>query len=181
MSRIGRMPISIPDGVKIDLDGGRVVVTGPRGTLERTVPIEMSLVRDDGTLRVERPSDAKQNKALHGLTRSLVANMVTGVTQGFEKRLEIHGTGYRVQTAADGIVLFVGFSHSVSFPAPEGVTLTVEGNSRVVVSGNNKEAVGETAARIRRIRPPEPYKGKGIRYANEVVRRKAGKAGSKTK
>ena len=181
MSRIGRQPIPVPENVNIELDGNRVVVTGPRGTLERTLSAEMSLIRDNGTLRVERPSDAKQHKALHGLTRSLVANMVAGVTSGFEKRLEIVGVGYRALPAPDGIVLHLGFSHPVSFPAPEGITLTVEGNNRVVVTGTNKEVVGETAARIRRIRPPEPYKGKGIRYANEVVRRKAGKAGGKKK
>jgi large subunit ribosomal protein L6 len=179
MSRVGQQPISIPSEVSLQVDGNRVIVKGPRGTLERTVPAAMSLVRDDGVLRVERPSEVKEHKALHGLTRSLVANMVTGVTQGFEKRLEIQGVGYRAQAAPEGVVLHVGFSHSVTFSPPEGVTLTVEGASRIVVSGNSKELVGETAARIRRIRPPEPYKGKGIRYADEVVRRKAGKAGKK--
>jgi large subunit ribosomal protein L6 len=181
MSRIGRQPIPIPANVKLEIDGNRVVVDGPRGRLEREIAADMSLVRDDGVLRVERPSEAKQHKALHGLTRSLVANMVTGVTEGFQKRLEIQGVGYRAQAAPDGIVLYVGFSHVVNFPAPEGITLTLEGNTRIIVAGNNKEVVGETAARIRRVRPPEPYKGKGIRYADEVVRRKAGKAGSKKK
>ena len=181
MSRIGRQPIAVPDDVTIDVDGAQVTVKGPRGTLARTIPAEMSLVRDNGTLLVERPSEAKQHKALHGLTRTLVANMVTGVTEGFEKRLEIQGVGYRALAGLGGITLFVGFSHTVPFPAPTGITLTVEGNNRIIVSGNNKEVVGETAARIRRVRPPEPYKGKGIRYANEVVRRKAGKAGSKKK
>jgi large subunit ribosomal protein L6 len=181
MSRIGRQPITIPDGVTVDAQTGFVRVAGPRGSLERTIPAEIALVRDNGTLRVERPSEEKRHKALHGLTRTLVANMVTGVTQGFQKRLEIQGVGYRAQATADGIVLNLGFSHTVNFPAPEGVTLTVEGNNRVIVAGNNKELVGETAARIRRIRPPEPYKGKGIRYADEVVRRKAGKAGGKKK
>src|SRR6476646_6268374 len=181
MSRIGRQPITVPENVTIDVDGNRVAVSGPRGKLERTIPAEMSLVRDNGTLRVERPTEQKQHKALHGLTRTLVANMVAGVTRGFEKRLEIQGVGYRAAATADGIVLNVGFSHQVNFPAPEGVTLTVEGTTRIVVAGNSKEIVGETAARIRRVRPPEPYKGKGIRYANEVVRRKAGKAGGKKK
>jgi len=181
VSRIGRQPIAVPETVTIDVDGAQVTVKGPRGTLARTIPAEMSLVRENGTLLVERPSEAKPHKALHGLTRTLVANMVTGVTEGFEKRLEIQGVGYRAQAVPDGITLFVGFSHTVPFPAPEGITLTVEGNNRIIVSGNNKEVVGETAARIRRVRPPEPYKGKGIRYANEVVRRKAGKAGSKKK
>ena len=179
MSRIGRQPIAIPENVTLEIHGSRVRAAGPRGTLERTVPAAMNLVRDDGMLRVERPSEAKQHKALHGLTRSLIANMVTGVTSGFEKRLEIHGVGYRAQPAAEGIVLYVGFSHPVNFTAPDGITLTLEGTNRIIVAGNDKELVGETAARIRRVRPPEPYKGKGIRYADEVVRRKAGKAGAK--
>lgn len=181
MSRIGRQPITIPANVTVEIDGSHVAVAGPRGRLERELPPEMRLVRQDGTLVVERPSDAKRHKALHGLTRTLVANMVTGVTQGFEKRLEIQGVGYRAQQAPDGITLFVGYSHPVHFPAPEGIRLTVEGTNRIIVSGNDKELVGETAARIRRVRPPEPYKGKGIRYIDEVVRRKAGKAGAKKK
>ena len=181
MSRIGRQPIPIPDGVNVEIDGTHVVVTGPRGRMERTLPEDMILVREDGVLSVQRPSEAKRHKALHGLTRSLLANMVTGVTQGFEKRLEIQGVGYRATAAPNGIVLNVGFSHQVNFPAPEGITLTVEGTNRIIVAGNSKEVVGETAAQIRRVRPPEPYKGKGIRYANEVVRRKAGKAGGKKK
>ena len=181
MSRIGRQPIPIPDGVTVEIEGTHVAVAGPRGRLERTLPEEMNIVREDGTLLVERPSEAKRHKALHGLTRSLLANMVTGVTNGFEKRLEIQGVGYRAQPAPNGIVLNVGFSHQVNFPAPEGVTLTLEGTNRIIVAGTNKEVVGETAARIRRVRPPEPYKGKGIRYADEVVRRKAGKAGGKKK
>ena len=183
MSRVGRQPIAVPDGVTIDLlEEGSIAVSGPRGKLERTIPRAMNLIREDGILRVERPSEAKEHKALHGLTRTLVANMVTGVTQGFERRLEIHGVGYRVQaTNGGGVLLQVGFSHPVTMPAPTGIKLTVEGNNRIVVSGNDKELVGETAARIRRVRPPEPYKGKGIRYADEVVRRKAGKAGGKKK
>lgn len=181
MSRIGRQPIPVPSSVTIDIDRDRVVVAGPRGTLERTVPVEMRLVRADGALLVERPSEAKRHKALHGLTRSLVANMVTGVTEGFQKRLEIHGVGYRAQPTPDGVVLYVGFSHPVHFAAPEGINLTVEGTNRIAVAGNSKELVGETAARIRRVRPPEPYKGKGIRYADEVVRRKAGKSGAKNR
>jgi large subunit ribosomal protein L6 len=181
MSRIGRQPIPVPDGVDVEIDGTHVVVSGPRGRMERTLPADMILVREDGVLSVQRPSEAKRHKALHGLTRSLLANMVAGVTQGFEKRLEIQGVGYRAAAAPNGIVLNVGFSHQVNFPAPEGITLTVEGTNRIIVAGNSKELVGETAARIRRVRPPEPYKGKGIRYANEVVRRKAGKAGGKKK
>ena len=179
MYREGRRPIPVPANVTINVDGNQVVVEGPRGTLARTVPAEMKLTRDDGTLNVERPSEAKQHKALHGLTRTLVANMVTGVTEGFQKRLEIQGVGYRAMPSASGIVLHVGFSHTVEFPAPEGITLNLEGTNRIIVEGNSKELVGETAARIRRVRPPEPYKGKGIRYADEVVRRKAGKAGKK--
>jgi large subunit ribosomal protein L6 len=181
MSRIGRQPIPVPSGVTVEIDGTHVVVAGPRGRLERTLPTDMQIVRNNGELSVERPSEAKRHKALHGLTRTLLANMVTGVTSGFEKRLEIQGVGYRAQPAANGIVLNVGYSHPVNFEAPEGVTLTLEGTNRIIVAGINKELVGETAARIRRVRPPEPYKGKGIRYANEVVRRKAGKAGGKKK
>jgi large subunit ribosomal protein L6 len=139
----------------------------------------MKVSQTDGTLLVERPSDARQDRALHGLTRSLLANMVVGVSQGFSKRLEINGTGYRAQAAGAGITLQVGFSHPVEFPAPPGITFTVEGTNRIVVAGADKELVGETAARIRRVRPPEPYKGKGIKYSYEVVRRKAGKAGKK--
>lgn len=179
MSRIGRQPVPIPQQVTVEIDGNHVVVVGPRGKLERNIPEQMRLVQEVGSLRVERPSEAKQHKALHGLARTLVANMVTGVTEGFEKRLEIVGVGYRAQAATEGIVLQVGFSHPVHFSAPEGVTISVEGTNRVIVSGISKEAVGEAAARIRRIRPPEPYKGKGIRYVDEVVRRKAGKTGVK--
>jgi large subunit ribosomal protein L6 len=181
MSRIGRQPIPIPSDVTLEINGSHVVASGPRGKLERVVSGEMLLVRDNGTLRVDRPSEEKRHKALHGLTRTLIANLVTGVSQGFEKRLEISGVGYRAQPGSDGIVLQVGFSHPVTFAAPQGITLTVESPTRIVVSGIDKELVGETAARIRRVRPPEPYKGKGIRYANEVVRRKAGKAGGKKK
>ena len=181
MSRIGRQPISVPDGVTIDHSGNHIVIKGPKGTLERDLPEDIALVRDNGTLRVERPSEEKQHKALHGLTRSLVANMVTGVTEGFQKRLEIVGVGYRAQAAGNGLVLSLGFSHQVNFAAPDGISFTLEGPNRIVVAGCSKELVGETAAKIRRLRPPEPYKGKGIRYADEVVRRKAGKAGAKKK
>lgn len=180
MSRIGRQPIPLPNGVSVEVaDENRVTVLGPRGALSRQLHARMRLVRDDGTLRVERPSDARQDRALHGLTRTLVANMVAGVSQGFQRRLEINGVGYRAQQSASGVTLQVGFSHPVEFAAPPGITLTVEGSNRILVAGANKELVGETAARIRRVRPPEPYKGKGIKYAEEFVRRKAGKAGGK--
>ena len=182
MSRIGRMPIAVPDNVTIQVgEDNHVVVESGGKRLERTLPPEMKIVREDGELRVERPSDGRQHRALHGLTRTLVANMVTGVTEGFTRRLEINGVGYRAQKVGDLIMFQLGFSHPVAFEPPPGITLAVEGNNRVVVSGADKEMVGETAARIRRIRPPEPYKGKGIKYAEETIRRKAGKAGGKGK
>ena len=182
MSRIGRMPIKLPQNVKIEVgDNNHVVVEAGGKRLERTLPAEMRIVQDDGELRIERPSDARQHRALHGLTRSLVANMVTGVTEGFTRRLEINGVGYRAQKVGDLVMFQLGFSHPVAFEAPPGVTVDVEGTNRIVVTGADKEMVGETAARIRRIRPPEPYKGKGIKYAEEQIRRKAGKAGAKGK
>lgn len=179
MSRIGRTPIPVPAGVQIEIADRSVQVSGPRGELSRPVPPGIQIVQEDGELRVTRASDAPQQRALHGLTRTLVANMVVGVTDGFTKRLEIQGVGYRAQQAAHGVVIQVGYSHPVEFPAPEGIQITVEAGNRVLVSGANKELVGETAARIRAIRKPEPYKGKGIRYAGELVRRKAGKAAGK--
>ncbi|MDP8924449.1 MAG: 50S ribosomal protein L6 [Chloroflexota bacterium] len=182
MSRIGRMPIKLPANVKVQVDeNNHVVVEAGNRRLERDLPAGMRLVQEDGELRVERPDDSRQNRALHGLTRTLVANMVTGVTEGFTRRLEINGVGYRAMKAGDMIMFQVGFSHPVAFEPPPGVTLAVEGTNRVVVTGADKELVGEAAARIRRIRPPEPYKGKGIKYAEEVIRRKAGKAGGKGK
>ena len=178
MSRIGRMAIKVPPNVKIELDENNHLVVKAEGKrLERTLPAEMKIIRDDGELRIERPSDARRHRALHGLTRTLVANMVAGVTEGFTRRLEINGVGYRAQRVGELVMFQVGFSHPVAFEAPPGVTLTVEGTNRIIVSGADKELVGETAARIRRIRPPEPYKGKGIKYAEEQIRRKAGKAG----
>ncbi len=179
MSRIGRAPIPVPAGVQVDITDNHIRVRGPRGELARAIPPGIRVTRVDGELRVTRASDAPQQRALHGLTRSLVANMVTGVTEGFTKRLEIQGVGYRAQQAPHGVVIQVGFSHPVEFPAPEGIQLTVEAGNRIAVTGADKELVGETAARIRRIRPPEPYKGKGIRYLGEVVRRKAGKTAGK--
>ena len=182
MSRIGRMPIPLPANVKIEVDDNNtVVVTSGNNRLERSIPADMKVVTEEGVIRIERPSESREHRSLHGLTRTLVANMVTGVTTGFTRRLEINGVGYRAMRAGDMIMFQVGFSHPVGFEAPEGVTLTVEGNNRVVVTGADKELVGETAARIRRIRPPEPYKGKGIKYAEETIRRKAGKAGAKGK
>jgi large subunit ribosomal protein L6 len=177
MSRIGRMPITIPAGVEVTLDGQHVLVKGPLGTLERDVHPEMTLVQEDGVLRVERPSDAPRHRALHGLTRSLVANMVTGVTSGFTKVLEISGVGYRAQLQGETLVLALGFSHPVEVAPPPGISFVVETPTRLTVSGPDRELVGQVAAAIRARRKPEPYKGKGIRYAGEQIRRKAGKAG----
>jgi large subunit ribosomal protein L6 len=176
------MPIPLPANVKVEVDdSNHVVVESGDKRLERTIPAGMKLVTEEGVLRIERPSESREHRSLHGLTRTLVANMVTGVTTGFTRRLEINGVGYRALKAGDMVLFQLGFSHPVGFEAPDGVTLTVEGNNRVVVTGADKELVGETAARIRRIRPPEPYKGKGIKYAEETIRRKAGKAGAKGK
>jgi len=180
MSRIGRMPITVPNNVTIDLDAGAVRVKGPRGELSRSVPREISVTREDGSLKVERSSDEPAQRSLHGLTRSLIANMVTGVTDGFSRRLEVNGVGYRAAVSAGNLVLQVGYSHPVLVPAPQGINFAVQGNA-ITVSGADKELVGEVAAQVRRVRPPEPYKGKGIKYAEEVIRRKAGKAGAKKK
>jgi large subunit ribosomal protein L6 len=178
MSRVGKSPIAIPAGVDIDLNDGRVSVRGPKGTLARQLPEPITVRREDSTLLVERPDDARQNRALHGLTRALIANMVIGVTDGFSKDLEIQGVGYRATAKGPSqIELAVGFSHSVTVDAPEGVTFEVPAPTRITVRGIDKERVGQVAADIRKIRKPEPYKGKGIRYAGEFVRRKAGKAG----
>jgi large subunit ribosomal protein L6 len=179
MSRIGRLPIPVPANVQVEISAERVRVKGPKGELERALPPGISVVREDGVLRVQRASDAAQHRALHGLMRTLIANMVVGVSEGFQKRLEIHGTGYRAQQLQSAIVLQVGYSHPIEFSPPPGIQLSVEPGNRIVVSGADKELVGEIAARIRRLRPPEPYKGKGIRYAGENVRRKAGKAAGK--
>jgi large subunit ribosomal protein L6 len=176
MSRIGKEPIAIPDGVDVDLQGSRVTVTGPGGTLHQDVSPELTVRLDDGTVRVERPSDEREHRALHGLTRTLIANMVEGVTKGFEKRLEIQGVGYRAALRGSDLELQVGYSHPVEFSAPEGISFEVPAPNRIVVKGIDKQLVGETAARIRKVRKPEPYKGKGIRYEGEYVRKKAGKA-----
>jgi large subunit ribosomal protein L6 len=175
MSRIGRTPIPIPDGVTVDIAGQRVVVTGPRGELRHTVVEPIRIAEQDGTLVVTRPTDRGPHRALHGLSRSLVANMVTGVKDGFERRLQIVGVGYRAQMRGQSLELAVGFSHAVTVDPPEGISFEVPAPTQVVVRGIDKQAVGEIAAQIRAVRPPEPYKGKGIRYEGEVVRRKVGK------
>ena len=177
MSRIGRLPIDIPTGVTVSGDGRAVAVKGPKGELSITVarPIEVSV--EDNQVVVTRPDDERESRSLHGLTRTLINNNIIGVTQGYTKGLEVVGTGYRVQQKGSNIEFALGFSHPVLVEPPAGITFTVEGNNKVTVSGIDKQAVGETAANIRKIRKPEPYKGKGVRYAGEVVRRKAGKAG----
>ena len=176
MSRIGKQPITIPEGVKVELQGERVTVTGPRGTLHQVVHPRMRITIEDGTVSVQRPSEERLDKSLHGLTRTLIANMVQGVTQGFEKRLEIQGVGYRAALQGNDIELQVGFSHPVRIPAPEGIEFEVPAPNRITVRGIDKQLVGETTANIRKVRKPEPYKGKGIRYEGEYVRKKAGKA-----
>jgi large subunit ribosomal protein L6 len=178
MSRIGRLPIQVPAGVDVQIDGRTVTVKGPKGTLSHTVaePIEVKRA-DDGTVQVSRPDDERDNRALHGLSRTLVANMVIGVTDGYSKTLEIVGTGYRVQARGGDLEFALGFSHPVVVPAPDGITFTVEAPTRFTVSGVDKQKVGEVSATIRKLRKPDPYKGKGVRYQGEQIRRKAGKAG----
>jgi large subunit ribosomal protein L6 len=175
MSRIGKKPIEIPSGVNIAVDPGRVMVNGPLGELQTQVPQRMKIERDGDTLVVTRPTERGEDRALHGLTRSLIANMVEGVTNGFEKRLEIQGVGYRASLRGTALELAVGYSHPVVKEAPEGITFEVPAPTQVVVRGNDKQQVGQIAAEIRKVRPPEPYKGKGIRYEGEYVRRKVGK------
>ncbi|HEX6585449.1 MAG TPA: 50S ribosomal protein L6 [Solirubrobacterales bacterium] len=175
MSRIGRKPIQIPEGVEIDVQPGTVKVKGPKGELNQHVSGDMKVAIDDGTLTVERPTDRGEHRALHGLTRSLIANMVEGVTDGFERRLEIQGVGYRAQLKGKALEMSLGYSHPVTIQAPEGIEFEVPQPTEVVVRGIDKQLVGETAARIRKSRPPEPYKGKGVRYAGEHVARKVGK------
>ncbi|HET7678175.1 MAG TPA: 50S ribosomal protein L6 [Candidatus Limnocylindrales bacterium] len=177
MSRIGRLPIPIPSGVEVTLDGRTITVTGPKGTLSRELHPEMAIQREDATLLVTRPSDAKTHRALHGLTRTLVANMVEGVTNGYRKGLEITGVGYRAQKVGEKLQLNLGYSHPVEIVPPSGVSFEVENPTRLAVVGIDKELVGQVAAKVRATRKPEPYKGKGVRYAGEVIRRKAGKAG----
>jgi large subunit ribosomal protein L6 len=175
MSRIGRKPISVPDGVTVSLGPGRVTINGPKGELAQRVSERMQIAEDGDTLTVARPTDRGPDRALHGLTRSLIANMVEGVTDGFSKQLEIQGVGYRAKLAGKALELSVGYSHTVTIPAPDGIEFEVPQPTQVIIRGIDKQLVGETAARIRRTRPPEPYKGKGIRYAGEQVRRKVGK------
>jgi large subunit ribosomal protein L6 len=178
MSRIGRLPITVPAGVDITIDGADVTVKGPKGTLSHTVPAPITVERaEDGTLLVTRPNDERMSRSLHGLTRTLVANMVAGVTEGYTKKLEIVGTGYRVIPRGSDLEFALGFSHPVIIPAPEGISFAVETPTRFSVSGIDKQQVGEVAANLRKLRKPDPYKGKGVRYEGEVIRRKAGKAG----
>jgi len=170
------MPITVPSGVDVDIEPGFVRVRGPKASLQRSIPSVIEFQREGDTLLAVRPSDSGEHRSLHGLTRTLVANMVIGVTQGFERKLEIHGVGYRCTARPDGIELALGYSHPIRYPAPDGITFEVPVPTRISVQGIDKEAVGQVAADIRRLRKPEPYKGKGVRYAGEVVRRKAGKA-----
>jgi len=175
MSRIGKRPVPIPKGVTATLDGHRLTIKGPKGELARTFHTDMMLAVEEGNVVVKRPSDESRHKALHGLTRTLVANMVDGVTKGFSKALEIQGVGYKAEPKPFGVQLVVGFSHPVPYHAPQGVKISVENNVLVKIEGIDKELVGQVAAELRNVRPPEPYKGKGIRYVGEQVRRKAGK------
>ena len=177
MSRIGRMPIPVPKGVEVNIEGNDVQVKGPKGELARTLHPDMQISMDDDSLLVERPSDGKDHRSLHGLTRSLINNMVVGVSEGFKKTLELIGVGYRAQLEGKNVVLQVGYSHPVKIEPMPGVTLAVEGNNKIIVTGINKEDVGQQAANIRKARKPNPYTGKGIKYEGEKIRRKAGKAG----
>jgi large subunit ribosomal protein L6 len=177
MSRIGKLPIQVPSGVEVSIDGQQITVKGPKGTLSHTVVSPITVEQEDGTLLVRRPDDENISRSLHGLSRTLVANMVEGVTNGYSKTLEIVGTGYRVQARGSDLEFALGFSHPVVVTAPEGIEFRVEAPTRFVVSGIDKQKVGEIAAKIRKLRKPDPYKGKGVRYQGEVIRRKAGKAG----
>lgn len=179
MSRIGKKPISLPKGIEINIDGNTVKVKGPKGELVREVSDGITLVKEEDQLLVLRPNDSRQFRALHGLNRALLANMVEGVNSGFERKLELVGVGYRAQMQGKKLVISIGFSHPVEVEAPEGIEFEVPANTKITIKGIDKQLVGNTAAHIRAIRKPEPYKGKGIKYDNEVVRRKAGKAGAK--
>ncbi|HET8835934.1 MAG TPA: 50S ribosomal protein L6 [Gemmatimonadales bacterium] len=179
MSRIGKRPVTLPKGVAVEIQGNTVAVKGPKGELRRTLHTEMQVALADGQVTVSRPSDEKRHKALHGLSRTLVQNMVDGVSKGFSKTLEIQGVGYKAEAKPYGVNLIVGYSHPVKYEAPKGIKISVENNTVVKIEGADKEAVGQVAAELRSVRPPEPYKGKGIRYQGEQVRRKAGKTGAK--
>lgn len=179
MSRIGKKPISLPPGVEINIENNNITVKGPKGTLSQFIPEDITIGQQEQELLVTRPSDAKRHRAMHGLTRALVANMVTGVTTGFEKKLEMVGVGYRAQMQGSKLVISIGFSHPVEVEPPQGIEFEVPALTKITVKGIDKQLVGNTAAHIRAIRKPEPYKGKGLRYENEVVRRKAGKTGAK--
>ena len=179
MSRIGKNPITVPNGVSITLNGNQITVKGPKGELSRAIPADMVISQDTGTVTVNRPSDDPKHKALHGLSRTLIANMVEGVTKGFSKQLDIVGVGYKAETRPYGLQLALGFSHAVEYKAPKGIKLTAPAPTQIIIEGANKEVVGQVAAELRSLRPPEPYKGKGIKYAGEQIRRKAGKAGGK--
>ena len=181
MSRIGRKPVALPKGVTTQIDGHKITVKGPKGEISRTLHEDMLITLEDGNVIVKRPSDEALHKALHGLTRTLVANMVQGVTEGFAKSLEIQGVGYKAEPKPFGVQLVVGYSHPVPYNAPKGIKITVTNNVNVKIEGIDKELVGQVAAELRNIRPPEPYKGKGIRYAGEQVRRKAGKTAQAAK
>ena len=177
MSRIGRLPIPVPAGVEVKIDGNNVEVKGPKGTLSLAVAAPITVAVEDGNVIVTRPDDERTSRSLHGLTRTLIANNIVGVTQGFTKGIEIVGTGYRVTAKGSAIEFALGYSHPILVEPPAGITFTVDGNTKLTVSGIDKQAVGEVAANLRKLRKPEPYKGKGVRYAGEVVRRKAGKSG----
>jgi large subunit ribosomal protein L6 len=180
MSRIGKAPVAVPNGVTVTLKDGNVIsVKGPRGELTRSLPAAMAVTQENGQVTVTRPSDEDAHKSLHGLTRTLISNMVEGVTKGFSKQLELVGVGYKAEVRAYGLQLALGYSHPIEYRAPQGIKLTAPVPTQIVVEGANKEVVGQVAAEIRSLRPPEPYKGKGVKYAGEQVRRKAGKAGGK--
>lgn len=179
MSRIGKRPIPVPAGVSVAINGNNVVVKGPKGELSRALPLDITVAQEGAELKVTRPSDEERHKALHGLTRTLVANMVEGVTAGFQKTLEITGVGYKAEIKPYGALLSLGFSHQIEYKSPEGVKISAPNPTTVVIDGASKELVGQVAAEIRSLRKPEPYKGKGVKYKGEVIRRKAGKAGGK--
>jgi large subunit ribosomal protein L6 len=178
MSRIGRLPVPVPSGVDVSIDGQAVTVKGPKGQLQHVVAVPIAVARSvEGSVEVKRPNDERQSRSLHGLTRTLIANMVLGVTEGYEKKMEIHGTGYRVVVRGSDLEFALGYSHPITIKAPQGISFTVENPTRFAVQGIDKQLVGEVAANIRKLRRPDPYKGKGIRYAGEQIRRKVGKAG----